>query len=114
MHPRDTFPVEKYRRMVMRSPSALAAPCSCERALLGVGRVQGGRREGTVSEEQAGRVRALGSVRQGQTVRANPLSSKSQLKRDLRHTPSAGPEYTQPAPVCPRILSFKENAMNER
>jgi hypothetical protein len=35
--------------------------------------------------------------RQGQTVRANLLSSKpaqKRPKRDLQHTPSAGPEYT--------------------
>ena len=36
-----------------------AGPHSRQRALLGVGKMSGGRREGAVSEEQAGRVQTL-------------------------------------------------------
>jgi hypothetical protein len=40
-------------------PGAAAGPHSRQRALLGVGKMSGGRREGAVSEEQAGRVQTL-------------------------------------------------------
>ena len=39
------------------------------------------------------------------SLSGGPTSVK-RPKRSLQHTPSAGPEYTQPAPSCPRIWRF--------